>query len=131
MHQEPEHEDYDDDEHKFYPENKPHQFKFDWQSWEEWLKDTINELQTNDDGEWIINYYYPSKQKNEKPEDYYDEISKKFLYFGQNQYDESIWKAKFFIKNHFNIHYQNHFMSHAVHIIKQPAYYRGLFDMLN
>jgi len=131
MNQEPEYEDYDDDEHNYYPEYNeygyPKDFKIDWVAWEKWLKAAMQDIVFNDNGEWIVSSgYLPNKQQNKE-----NEISQKFLYFGQNQYDESIWKYKCFISNYFDQQYRNHFMSHASHIVRQPVYYRGMFDMLN
>jgi len=131
MNQDPEHEDYDDDDYKYYPEYNEHgypqEFKIDWDSWEKWLKAAMQEIISDQNGEWIVaSGYLPKNQQNKE-----NEISQKFLYFGQNQYDESIWKYKYFICNYFDQQYKNHFMSHASHILRQPAYYRGMFDMLN
>ena len=131
MYHDPEHEDYDDDDYKFFPEYKSSEpFKFDWTAWEEWLKDAIDELQSDNNGEWVVHYTTADNQQKQN-QDSFDDLTQKFIYFGQNNYDECIWKTKYFIANYFNTSYKNHFMSNAAHILKQPAYYRGLFDMLN
>lgn len=53
------------------------------------------------------------------------------LYLGNNQYNESIYKAKHFIADNLKIEYLNHLKSHAIHFVQQPNYYKGLFDILN
>ena len=51
MYDEPEYNEYDDDEYKFYPNEYnehehgyPKAFKFDWASWEKWLSQAIKEI---------------------------------------------------------------------------------------
>jgi hypothetical protein len=56
---------------------------------------------------------------------------KKFQYLGSNYAGEQIWKTKYFTHNPINTLYKNHLESNAVHFIKQPNYYKGLFDILN
>ena len=138
MHQEPEHEDYDDDDYNFYPhqdnqDNNNIPFSFDWNTWEMWLSDVLKEIiqQENIEGNtWTFTFpNYSSQKKNKKKQN--PELNNNILYFGKNQYDEAIWKTKYFICNYFDIQYKNHFMAHAAHIIKQPNYYRSMFDILN
>lgn len=56
---------------------------------------------------------------------------KKSLYLGNNYYKEQIWKTKYFIKNKIEIEYKNHIKNNSIHIINQPQYYKGMFDILN
>lgn len=133
MHQDPEHEDYDDDEYKYYPEdNQSIPYSFDWNTWELWLSDVLKDIiqQENNDTTWTFTFPYYTSKKTTNNKSTNNEQDK-FVYFGKNQYDETIWKKKFFKMNHFNQHYQNHFMAHAAHIVRQPQYYRSLFDILN
>lgn len=137
MHQDPEHEDYDDDEYQYYPEYNEHgypqQFKFDWNSWELWLKDAIQDI-IDAENTWVVGY---SKKQPEPPEKSQEDIEienllkEKFIFFGENKYKEPIWKTKYFIANYFDIFYKNHFMSNARHIIQQPNYYKSLYDIMN
>lgn len=53
------------------------------------------------------------------------------LYLGNNHYNEPIYKAKHFIENKLLNTYTNHLQQHASHFIKQPTYYKGLYDILN
>lgn len=127
MYDEPEHDDYDDDEYNFFPSQEDNNnFKFDWASWELWLKDALNDIVSQNDGEWLFQYSLLPKNKKSDIDK-----TKNFLYFGKNKYDEAIRKYKYFIANYFDIQYKNHFMSNASHILRQPQYYRGLHEMLN
>lgn len=53
------------------------------------------------------------------------------LYLGNNHYNEPIYKAKHFIENKLLNTYTNHLQQHASHFVKQPTYYKGLYDILN
>ena len=53
------------------------------------------------------------------------------LYLGNNHYNEPIYKNKHFIENKLLNTYTNHIQQHAVHFVKQPNYYKGLYDILN
>jgi hypothetical protein len=53
------------------------------------------------------------------------------LYLGNNQYNEPIYKYKHFIENKLLNSYTSHIQNHAAYFIKQPSYYKGLFDILN
>lgn len=140
MHQEPEYDDYDDDEYNYYPEkhkkNEPEiPFSFDWNTWEIWLADVIQDIVTeeNKDGvSWTFTFpeYSSSKEINTN-EISNSDIEKKFIYLGQNCFDESVWKYKYFAKDYINIEYQQHLISHAKHILSQPAYYRSLYEIMN
>jgi hypothetical protein len=127
MHQDPEHQDWDDDEYKYYPAEYneygyPKDFKFDWSSWEKWLKQAIEDIVKEGDNTWLVN---PSKKSNK--------VSKNemFAYLGSNSYNEPVWKNKYFVDQKINQQYNNHIIAHAAYFLKQPAYYKGLFDILN
>jgi hypothetical protein len=53
------------------------------------------------------------------------------LYVGNNQYQEQVWKSKYFVEDRIDIEYKNHIKNHAVHFIQQPLYYKGMFEILN
>jgi hypothetical protein len=55
----------------------------------------------------------------------------KLQYLGSNYNKEPIWKTKYFISNLINQEYKKHLQSNAAYFIKQPNYYKGLFDILN
>lgn len=52
-------------------------------------------------------------------------------YLGSNYHGTPIWKYKYFIVDKINNEYKLHIQSHAQHFVKQPTYYKGLFDILN
>ena len=116
MHQEPEHEDYDDDDYKYYPDSYGYskKFKIDWAAWEQWLSKAMKDLYADDEYLKTTNF-----------------SDKYFMYLGKNSYSEPVWKAKYFINQKLEIEYKNHIKSNAVHFLKQPIYYRGLFDNIN
>ena len=136
MHQDPEHEDYDDDEYNYYPEYNDYgypsyskKFNIDWSAWEKWLADAIKEIVNEEDNVWLFgNYKNPSKKNNTNNKKLSD---KYFMYLGSNHYDEAIWKTKYFISDKINSQYKNHLSSHAGYFLKQPHYYKGMFDNLN
>lgn len=135
MYDEPEYNEYDDDEYRYYPEGGeynehgyPKQFKFDWNSWESWLSDAIKEIY-EENNVWIFGQY-SSPQKNKK----YDKSKideEYFSYLGNNNYDEPVWKEEYFVDNELEKYYKNYLISNAKYILEQPNYYRGLFDNLN
>jgi hypothetical protein len=53
------------------------------------------------------------------------------LYLGVNYDKQPIWKAKYFAVDKLQNAYIDHISSHPVHFIRQPFYYKGLFDILN
>jgi len=136
MYQDPEHEDYDDDEYNQYPNEYnehgfPKYFKFDHDAWVLWIENTIKEIVSEGDSIWYVGYTNNVPSKTNTDKDLEQIIHNKYIYFGQNQYDEPIWKTKYFAHNKFDIFYKNHFINHAKHIVEQPYYYRSLFDLLN
>lgn len=126
MHQDPEHEDYDDDDYKHYPEYNDYgyplnnKYNIDWAAWEQWLSKTIKDIVKEDNGFWKAPV---NNQKN---------ISDKyFMYIGNNMYDESLWKPKYFIADDIQIAYNNYLASNAAYILIQPTYYKSMFENLN
>ena len=53
------------------------------------------------------------------------------LYLGNNQYNETVWKNKYFIQDKTQDEYIKHLQGHIKHFVAQPSYYKGLFDILN
>ncbi|NDB56168.1 hypothetical protein EB169_10110 [archaeon] len=136
MHQDPEHNDYDDDDYNYYPQYNDYgypsyskNFKFDWTAWEKWLADAIKEIVNENDNVWLFgNYKAPPKKNKANIKKLSD---KYFMYLGKNQYDESVWKAKYFISDQLDTQYKNHIASNAAHFLQQPDYYKGMFENLN
>jgi hypothetical protein len=140
---EPENEEYDDDEYKNFPDGGqynnyneygyPQEFKFDWASWELWLKDALKDIEEHNNNVWFFGGHKQNKSNTSKnfSADQSAWKDKYFMYLGSNVYDEAIWKTKFFIKESLDIDYKNHIASHPAHFLKQPHYYKGMFDILN
>lgn len=57
--------------------------------------------------------------------------NKNSLYLGNNYWNEGIWKKKHFIHNQLQSEYVLHLQSHARHVVSQPRYYNGLYEILN
>lgn len=144
MYDEPEHNEYDDDEYKYYPNEHneynehgyPKEFKFDWTSWQEWLEEAIKDIYEENINTWIVT----NKSNKEESESFpvSDSLSKGtfdaqkyFMYLGSNHYGEGIWKTKYFVNDDMEQAYKNHTFANAAHVVKQPNYYRGMFDILN
>lgn len=129
MHQDPEHEDYDDDEYNYYPEYNdygyPKDFKIDWDAWDKWLSKAMKEILKEDKNIWVFGNKKDNISKINKFDDKY------FMYLGKNKYDESVWKTKYFNINKLELQYKNHLASNASYFLRQPMYYRGMFDNLN
>lgn len=53
------------------------------------------------------------------------------LYLGNNHYMEPIYKSGWFVVDMYKYLYTNHLRSHAAYFLKQPSYYKGLFEILN
>ena len=135
MHQDPEHSDYDDDDYNYYPEYNdygyPYSKKFDlnWAAWEEWLSDAIKEIANKKDNVWVFGGYKPLSKKENSTSKKLDD--KYFMYLGNNNYEEAIWKSKYFGNSKLNQMYKNYLSSNAAYFLRQPSYYKGMFDFLN
>lgn len=136
MHQDPEHEDYDDDDYNYYPKNTPYSkydFKFDYLAWEKWLADAIKQIVEEDNNTWSFKINtvpgFPTKKLPSTTTN--ASKNKYFMYLGNNQHDEAVWKKKYFVCDPIQLAWANHLESNAVHFLKQPNYYKGLFDILN
>lgn len=53
------------------------------------------------------------------------------LYLGNNHNKEQIWKKKYFIHDKLGTDYVLHLQSHAGYFLRQPRYYKALFEILN
>tara|TARA_R100000278_G_scaffold58246_2_gene47841 strand:+ start:836 stop:1195 length:360 start_codon:yes stop_codon:yes gene_type:complete len=115
--EEPEHNEYDDDYYNYYPETnqEPIEFKFDWETWELWLEEAIKDIVQEQDNVWIVGAN-TNPQPTELPE---------------GMTSQPLWKKEYFIDNKLAQRYLNYLQSHSKYILKEPRYYKGLFDNLN
>jgi len=130
-------DEYDDDQYNYdysdqYDPYKFH-FKFDIDpnsSISDWIMININGML--DDITKINNipgfpvFQFPVNSWNSNTEK-----GNSFQYLGSNYQGSPIWKKKYFIYDPIQNEYKLHLQSHAQHFIKQPVYYKGLFDILN
>ena len=137
MYEDPEHEDYDDDEYNYYPEHSGYgysesakKFNIDWAAWEQWLSKAIKEIVEEDNNVWVFGHQLTSENKinSVKKSTLGDKF---FIYLGSNYDEDAIWKTKYFINNKIDQAYKNHISSNAAHFVRQPVYYKGMFDNLN
>jgi hypothetical protein len=131
-------EDYDDHNYDDVPKD-PYKwyYKFDVGSdnpVSKWLDDLINDFIKNPPSdynivsipgfyakEFPVNSYFSNTGKNKKS----------FQYLGNNYQNYQVWKNKYFIYDPIQRLYIDHIQANAIHFIKQPHYYKGLFDILN
>lgn len=113
--------DYNDqyDPYKFY-------FKFDMNNTplSDWITNMINDI-VNKEIDFDKMIVFPVNSWNPNT------VNNKFQYLGSNYNKEPIWKTKYFICNAVNQEYKNHLQHNASYFIRQPNYYKGLFDILN
>ena len=139
MHQDPEHENYDDDEYKYYPQpyndyGYPKEFTIDWAAWEQWLSQALKDIVEEDNNVWVFGHGSKSTNKKFPVSDALPKgtlSDKYFMYLGSNHYDESVWKSKYFVCSKIEAAYKNHISSNAAYFLKQPSYYKGMFENLN
>ena len=140
MHEDYEDDNYDDDDDS--QDNLESQykkyFKFDPDAWDAWGKMLYNAL--NDIVEYPSNVWYIGPKNiegfphNSLPVNSYfsnTDKGKSFQYLGNNYDGVKIWKNKYFIYDKVQHEYINHVVANSVYFLKQPHYYKGLFDILN
>lgn len=149
------HEPYDDDEDEYnddqynndyQPKNNPYQwyYKFDIgpdTPMSSWLNDMINKWISSDDIKSLGGLYdlgignnlpgFPLKKFPVNSWNPNTDKGNSFQYLGSNYQDSPIWKTKYFVVDKINNEYKLHLQSHAAYFLKQPAYYKGLQDILN
>ena len=125
-------------------------YKFYFQIDTEWVKKYMDSLLNKIEYKWISkdiiedvlnnlsNYNTPLLPDGFSPialpvNDYFSNTAgdKTSLYLGNNQYNEGIWKIKYFVYNKLQKEYELHLQSHAKHVVSQPRYYESLFEILN
>lgn len=131
---------YDDDQYDYDNQNIWY-FKFDISqnpSFSKYINDIVNNI-INPLDESIMDQIDKAWGINTKNEVVFPVNSwnsnagknKPFQYLGSNYNKEPIWKSKYFVVNKINTEYKLHIQKHVVHFLKQPSYYKGLFDILN
>ena len=129
------HDPYDDDDEDGYDDEyynydygakyNPYKFFFTFDvgntPLSEWLEKMIKDtFDSQNISGFPVNSWNPNTVNN-----------KKFQYLGSNYAGEPIWKHKYFLEDKLHIVYINHLRSHCSYFLKQPSYYKGLFDILN
>ena len=134
MHEDYEDDNYDDDDSQDNLESQhKHYFKFDpeaWDAWGKWLYDALNEAVEISPNVWYA-YGFPSKSIPVNSWNPNAGKGKTFQYLGSNYSGEPIWKSKYFIHDELQSEYIHHLSSHATYFIKQPSYYKSLYEILN
>lgn len=139
-------DEYNDDDYNYDYSDDPYSpykfyFKFDMGNTplSEWIKNMINDIidpnqsQTKPDDTWGIIGYVPGFPIQKFPVSSWNPntANNKFQYLGSNYAQEHVWKSKYWISNPIDQKYKAHLQANALHFIKQPVYYKGLFDILN
>ena len=138
------HENYDDSEEEDYeeydhdhPSLNPYQwyYKFDIgpdTPISKWITDIVNNFIGSSEDFNIVNIPgFPPKKfpvSSWNPDTGKDNT---FQYLGSNYQGSPIWKKQYFIVDNINNEYKLHLQNHAEHFVKQPIYYKGMFDILN
>lgn len=124
-------DDYSDDyyDYDYDSTKKKFNFKFDHNAWAEWLAEAMKDLIENPKGVWsfIVDPSFPVKSFG------FSDTGgiKNHLYLGTNNYNEQVWKPQYFAIDSGHIKYTKHLESHAVYFLKQPNYYKSLFNIMN
>jgi len=141
MHQDDQNDEYDDDQYDYdHPSLNPYYYKFDVgpdHPISKWINDIINnimepgkdfnltsEMLNNISGfplkTFPVNSWNPNTDKGNS-----------LQYLGSNYQNSPIWKKKYFVVDKINNEYKLHLQVYASYFLKQPKYYKGLFDILN
>jgi len=139
MHEDYEDDNYDDDNSQDNLESHYKKyFKFDptaWDAWGKFLMDALNDIVEYPSNVWYIapkfvdGFPYKSIPVNSWNPNTGKDSS--YQYLGSNYQGQQIWKKKYFVIDPIDQMYRSHLQSNAVHFLKQPHYYKGLFDILN
>jgi hypothetical protein len=129
--------DYDNSQNNLESQYKKY-FKFDpdaWDAWGKMLYDTLNDIVEHPSNVWYISpksgdgFQYKSIPVNSWNPN--TGKGNSLQYLGSNYQGQPIWKKKYFAFDPIQTSYINHIQAHAVYFIKEPHYYKGLFDILN
>lgn len=130
------HEDYDDYEYD-YDDNQDkykHYFKFDpeaWDAWGKFLYETLGGIVESSSNVWYIGQYLPEKFVPVNSYISNTGQGNTFQYLGSNYDGVNVWKNQYFAYNKIHHEYIKHIQQYATHFMKQPHYYKGMFDILN
>jgi hypothetical protein len=123
MHQDS--DNYEDDPYKFY-------FQFDTEWIAKYIDEIVKKLSESGYDYKITNIEgFPYKSLPVSSWLSSTAEDKNSLYLGNNYWNEGIWKKKHFIHNQLQNEYVLHLQSHARHVVSQPKYYNGLYEILN
>jgi hypothetical protein len=138
------HEDYDyDDDHDYddsqdnLEDKYKHYFKFDpdaWDAWGKMLYEALNDIVESSPNVWYTTFNIPGFPKKSIPVNSYFSNTgknKNFQYLGNNYDGAAIWKKQYFVNDKIQTLYIDHISDHSVYFLKQPHYYKGMFDILN
>ena len=109
----------DEGQHKFY-------FKFDVDAFSDLFKDYSMDDLFEQSMKKFESYMF---QAYSEPTPLID--SNVFILLGNNSYDEKVYKSKYFAVDTIHVEYLNHLRSHPGYFLQQPAYYKGMFEILN
>ena len=123
------HEPYDDE----FP-NDPYKFYFQFDT--EWIAKYIDEIvkKLSESGfEYKITNIEGFPYKSLPVNSYFSNTAEdsSSLYLGNNYWNEGVWKKKHFIQSKLQSEYVNHLQSNAGYFLRQPQYYKGLYEILN
>lgn len=137
---EPYNEDEDYDDEKYYPDQGMYKkyFKFDekaWDAWGQWLYEAMQDIVESSPNVWYTPTVIPGFPIQKFPVNSYfsntGKDNKSYQYLGNNYDGAAIWKKKYFVSDPIQSEYIDHLAHHASYFVKQPHYYKGLFDILN
>lgn len=132
--------DYDDyDDSHDYDQSQPNWKKFYFTfdvgtdgSLSDWVKKMMDNLLNNDFQPQFIEGFSPvSFPVNDLFSQHTVSGGDSLLYLGNNHNNEQVWKKKYFIHDKLGTDYVLHLQSHAGYFLRQPKYYKGLYEILN
>lgn len=132
--------DYDDEEFDNYPnqDQSKFYFKFDpsaWDAWGKWLYDAMKEIVETNPNVWYTPTYIEGWPTTKFPvNSFFSNTGKdanSFQYLGNDYSGSPIWKKKYFISDPIDMQYRAHIETYAAHFLRQPQFYKGMFDILN
>jgi hypothetical protein len=133
MHQDPEHNEYDDDDYNYYPHENYDDFFKEFgkltpeeinEKWQAWIENVLDDLLF--DGATIsFNPKFPVSDSSKGAED------QPPLYLGMGHNGLPIWKT-FWFKDWglYNV-WKSHMNQHSAYILKEPTYYKNLYEIMN
>ena len=124
------HESYDDDDIPYDPYKFFFQFDTEWIA--KYIDQIVKKLSESDYDYKITNiegFPYKSLPVNSWLSN--TAAGSSSLYLGNNYWNEGIWKKKHFVTDKLQNEYILHLQSHSAYVVKQPRYYKNLFEILN